>query len=335
MNRLPAITLCFLFFITSSLHGQQRRDTLSFWVMSYNVENLFDCRHDSLKADYEFLPTGKRRWTYGKYHRKLTAIARVIAAAGGGEVPALVALQEVENDSVLRDLTRRSPLRTAGYRYVMTHSPDRRGIDVALLYDRSLFRLLSSQSISLPLVYQGKPLRPTRDILHATGQLLTGDTLDLFVCHFPSRVGNSRSSTLLRRLAAERLSAAVDSVFAVRSHPQLLVMGDFNADCHFYSHPRLHHLLTPNASKGEVKGSYKFRGSWQLIDHLIVSDTLLNPDAPFHCSRSAASVFQAPFLFQSDKTYGGRQPFRTGSFTTNAEGYSDHLPVTARFTLVY
>jgi endonuclease/exonuclease/phosphatase family metal-dependent hydrolase len=303
--------------------------------MSYNVENLFDCRHDTLKADDEFLPTGKRRWTYYKYRRKLNAIARVIAVAGGGELPALVALQEVENDSVLRDLTCRSLLRTAGYRYVMTHSPDRRGIDVALLYDRSLFKLLSSQSLSLPTKYQGKPLRPTRDILHVTGLLLTKDTLDVFVCHFPSRVGHSRSSETLRRLAADRLSAAVDTVFAVRSHPQLLVMGDFNADCHLFTHPRLSHLISPKASQREVKGSYKFRGFWQLIDHLIVSDTLLQPDAPFRLSPSTATVFQPPFLLQPDEAYGGNQPFRTGSYATNGEGYSDHLPVIARFTLVY
>ena len=99
-------------------------DTLTLRIVSYNVENLFDCRHDSLKDDYEFLPQAARRWTYSKYRRKLDALARTLIATGGWTPPALVALCEVENDTVLHDLTRRSLLREAGYRYLMTHSPD-------------------------------------------------------------------------------------------------------------------------------------------------------------------------------------------------------------------
>ena len=105
--------LCFCvsaFFILSQAHGQGK-DTADFRVMSYNVENLFDCRHDSLKDDYEFLPDAIRRWNYYKYRKKLDDVARVIVAVGEWNPPALVALCEVENDSVLRDLTRYSALR--------------------------------------------------------------------------------------------------------------------------------------------------------------------------------------------------------------------------------
>ena len=70
----------------------------------------------------------------------------------------------------------------------MTDSPDLRGIDVALLYQRDLFKLLSSRSISIPLLGQ---YRPTRDLLYVSGLLLTGDTLDVFVCHLPSRSGGA------------------------------------------------------------------------------------------------------------------------------------------------
>ena len=102
-----------LFFPFFTLYGQTKKDTLSFRVVSYNVENLFDCRHDTLKNDYEFLPDAMRHWNYTKYKKKLDAIARTITAVGGWTPPALVALCEVENDSVLRDLTRRSVLKEA------------------------------------------------------------------------------------------------------------------------------------------------------------------------------------------------------------------------------
>ncbi len=94
-----------------SLYGQEGKDTLTFRIVSYNVENLFDSRHDTLKNDYEFLPDATRHWNYSKYRKKLDNIARVIIATGGWTPPALVALCEVENDSVMRDLTRYSVLR--------------------------------------------------------------------------------------------------------------------------------------------------------------------------------------------------------------------------------
>ena len=182
---IPLSALMLLAFLTSApLHGQEKKDTLTFRIMSYNVENLFDCRHDTLKNDREFLPDAVRRWNYTKYKKKLNAIARVIIAAGKWTPPALVALCEVENDSVLRDLTRYSVLREAGYRYVITHSPDERGINVALLYQRGIFKLLSNRSY--PVMKPRRNSRPTRDILHVSGQLLNSDTLEVFVVHFPS-----------------------------------------------------------------------------------------------------------------------------------------------------
>ena len=118
-------------------------------------ENLFDCRHDSLKEDREFLPGGEKKWTPSRYWRKLDALSKVVAAVGEERLPDLVGLCEVENDSVLFDLTRRSSLRALGYRYVATHSPDVRGIDVALLYQPGSFRLLESRGITVPSVDAG------------------------------------------------------------------------------------------------------------------------------------------------------------------------------------
>lgn len=333
------------------LCGQEKKDTLTFRVLSYNVENLFDCRHDTLKNDYEFLPHATRHWNYPKYKKKLDNVARVIIAAGGWTPPALVALCEVENDSVLRDLTRRSALREAGYRYVMTRSADERGIDVALLYQRGLFKLLSHRSIAIPK--PDKSSRPTRDILHVNGLLLNRDTLDIFVVHFPSRSGGAKASEPYRLLAARTLKHTADSVMAQRLIPQILIMGDFNDYPANKSirkvlqamapptlpdsiRPReLYHLLAGKASIRKHYGSYKYQGEWGLLDHLIVSGSLLQADAPLHTDETRAGIFRPRFLLTEDKKYGVEQPFRTYYGMNYQAGYSDHLPVWADFRLLY
>ncbi|MDD2938629.1 MAG: endonuclease, partial [Proteiniphilum sp.] len=197
-----------------------------FRVMFYNVENLFDTRDDSLKNDNEFLPDGFMRWTPWKYWEKLRNITRVITAVGGMQSPALVGLCEVENDSVIFDLTHRSPLRTQEYAYLVSDSPDERGIDVALLYQRHQFRLLEHREYEVTFDKQG--LRPTRNILHVVGNLVNGDTLDLFVCHFPSRSEGQRETEPQRVAAAQLLREKADSLLLLREDAHILIMGDFN-----------------------------------------------------------------------------------------------------------
>lgn len=338
------------FSFSPSIPSVQAQDTLTFRVVSYNVENLFDTRHDSLKNDYEFLPESTRHWNYPKYRQKLDDIGRTLIAVGGWTPPALIALCEVENDSVLRDLTRYSVLREAGYRYVMTHSDDERGIDVALLYQRGVFKLLSCRSIRIE---KPRPAdRPTRDILHASGLLLNGDTLDVLVAHFPSRSGGAKESEPYRLQAARQLKRTADSLMDRRQYPQLLIMGDFNdyptsrsvskvlqalaPQANEAANPRrLYHLLARKARKERAFGSYKYRGEWGLLDHLIVSGNLLKTDAPLSTSETAADVARLSFLLTADKRFGGLQPFRTYIGPRYQGGISDHLPVWAEFRLIY
>lgn len=350
------------FFSSSSISGQNQRnkldypinqdnlskDRVPFRVMSWNVENLFDTHHDSLKNDEEFLPEALRHWNYSRYKKKLDDIARVIVAVGEWNPPALVGLCEVENDTVLRDLTRRSPLKNLDYRYVMTNSPDQRGIDVALLYQRDLFKLLSYRSISIPSFKQH---RPTRDLLHASGLLLTGDTLDVFVCHLPSRSGGAKESEPYRLFTAQKLRTEVDSLLKGRFHPQLIIMGDFNdyptnksinkileAEAppvtSEVSPLKLYHLLARKAKSRDF-GSYKYRGEWGLLDHLIVSGTLLDATKNFFTNEEKANVFQPSFLLIDDEKYGDKEPFRTYKGMRYQGGFSDHLPIFTDFELIY
>lgn len=340
----------FVFSSYSLLCKAQNNDTLPFRVVSYNVENLFDTYHDSLKNDYEFLPESVRHWNYSKYKKKLNDIGRTLIAVGEWTPPALVALCEVENDSVLYDLTHYSVLSEVGYRYVLTHSNDERGIDVALLYQRGLFKLLDNHSITID---KPRPSdRPTRDILHVSGMLLNGDTLDILIAHFPSRSGGAKESEPYRLKAAHRLKQAADSIISLRQYPQLLIMGDFNDYPHNRSikkiiqaealvpgntprNDQLYHLLARKVQKEKNYGSYKYQGEWGLLDHLIVSGNLLKPDAPLTTSEAHAGVARLPFLLVPDKRFGGVQPFRTYIGPRYEGGISDHLPVWAEFRLIY
>lgn len=290
-------------------------------IVEYNVENMFDVRHDTLKNDYDFLPEGSYRWTPGRYWKKLNDVAKTLVAVGGEQsVPALVGLCEVENDSVLFDLTRRSVLRGAGYEYVMTNSPDQRGVDVALLYQPLVFCLLGSHAVRVPSVERG--FRPTRDILYAKGMLYTGDTLHVVLCHLPSKAGGAAEATKHRLLAVETLRAVVDSVMNIHADAKLLVMGDFNAAVgeKIFKRlmPPLHETLpTGRRAQHQPRGTYYFQKQWSYLDHILVSEGWLRWQG-----RCASTESRLPFLLNDKGTPNRmyRGPIYNG-------GVSDHLPL--------
>lgn len=329
------ITLHFSF----ACQAQESKDTIQFCVMSYNVENLFDCQHDSLKNDMEFLPQSPRHWTYRKYRKKLDNLAKVILAVGQWNPPALVGLCEIENDSVLHALTHYSLLRHIDYRYLITHSCDERGIDVGLLYQRKLFQPINTQSLSVP-----KPAgikHATRDILHVSGRLLNLDTLDVMVCHFPSRRGGARLSEPYRLAAATTVRRCIDSLYLVRQKPQILIMGDFNdypenrsIQLIIGQNPTMQHLLS-HVSLQKDTGSYKFQGNWGLLDHIIVSPQLTQSSSELYTPSFSGQIYRPTFLLITDKKFGGMQPFRTYLGMKYLGGFSDHLPVYVNFRMIY
>lgn len=303
-----------------------------FTLVELNCENLFDCRHDSLKEDMEFTPDGNRRWTERKYWNKLNNISKEILSCGidgdDWRLPDVVALCEVENDSVVRDLTKRSLLRNANYEYIITSSPDIRGIDVALLYSPGRFSPITYFPIRVvPL----PGMRPTRDILYVSGQVITGDTLHLFVVHAPSRYGGEKTTRPHRMAVADRLCAAIDSLRNVCMSPNIIITGDFNDYEDSPSVERLREHGMRNISAGAVgsngaRGTYKYKGEWRSIDHILV------------CGRPAGwlqscGINDASFLLEPDDKYGDVQPFRTYRAWRYRSAYSDHLPLVARFLL--
>lgn len=317
----------------------------SFRVMSYNVENLFDCDDDSLTFDEDFTPEGAYHWTPNKLKQKIAKIAKVITIIGQWEPPALVGLCEVENENVIKKLVYQSPLKEQHYSYVHFESPDKRGIDVALLYQRKSFEPLEKQNI--PIHYPENKNLTTRDILYVKGVVLNKDTLHVFVCHFPSRLGGELESEDNRKWVASVLRQHVDSVLAERKKANILIMGDFN------DYPNNESLLNVLKSK-EIKeskdsadlynlyyelnsqpevGTHKNQGEWGVLDQMMVSKNLLQPSSILFTSQENVHIFDADFLLQDDEHFLGKKPFRTFLGMKYMGGFSDHLPIYVDFFL--
>ena len=292
-------------------------------LVELNCENMFDCHHDSLKQDTEWMPDGKRKWTPARYWRKLNHIGQEILSCQQEGVPDLVALVEVENDTCLFDLTRRSLLRRAGYEYLMTESPDVRGIDVALLYQPMTFRPICYDYLDI------KPLegmRSTRDILYVKGETLNSDTLHIFVVHAPSRFGGEKQTRPNRQLVVDRVMSVVRQLPA---NAKVVIAGDFNDEAtdpalRFLEDNGLHNVTAKATGSHGAKATYRYQGLWQSIDHVFVSTVLLD-------AIEQSFINDAPFLLEEDKKYGGVKPLRTFNGYRYQRGFSDHLPLVVRF----
>lgn len=316
------IGLSFIFFHISIAESQQ----LTF--VELNCENLFDYQDDEGKDDSEYLPESTRHWTKKRYWQKLNNISQSLLSCSEEGIPDLIALCEVENDSVLHGLTKRSLLRNAGYEYIMTSSPDLRGIDVALLYSPFSFKPVKSCFLRVDPI---SGMRPTRDILYVSGQVISGDTLHVFVVHFPSRFGGERYSRPFRKVVADRLCLSLDSIQRLNPDARILIAGDFN-DSHdspalkqIYSH-NIQNLTKEAHGLHGVKGTYRYQGEWGSIDHILSSRALYN-------KVDTAFVHSPLFLLEEEKLYGGYRPRRTYIGMRHQSGFSDHLPLVVRLNL--
>lgn len=322
-----------------ALHAKD--DFESFRIISYNLENLFDCVDDSLTSDESFTPTGDHEWTEAKFWVKINNLSRAITAAGEWQTPILIGLCEVENAKVVSDLLYHTQLREVGYQFVHKDSPDLRGVDVALVYHPQRFHLIAEEFIPVHIT-DGKP---TRDILHATGILTNGDTLHVFINHWPSRYGGELESEEKRMAAASTLRNATDALFAKNARSKIIIMGDFNdypdnnslihglcavSPQKSYIFDQLYNLSYPIHEKGDI-GSHKFGGKWGMLDQFIVSGALLDSEASCFVQQDGMKICQEKFLLKESAT--GYAPKRAFLGTLFAYGYSDHLPIYIDLTI--
>ena len=318
-----------------SLFGQERGERLRF--VFYNVENLFDPFDDSLTADEEFLPGGTRGWTWNRFEDKLNRIHKVLIAMGGWMPPDIIGLCEVENYMVLHRLVTETPLRKYEYRVIHEDSPDRRGIDVALLYRPGVFREIRYRyyKVSSMDSYSG----PSRDILYVKGMLDEDRSLHMLLNHWPSRWGGTLESRPERLAVATVLRHILDSIFTQDIRAGIIVAGDFNDEITDTSlRDSLSAGLPGNLRSDDglylpcegqlpgMPGSMKYRGRWYLFDLILVSRTLLE-DPGLCISREGYRVFTPEFLLEDDPQWLGSRPFRTYQGYRYHGGFSDHLPV--------
>lgn len=303
-------------------------------VMFYNVENLFDIHNDPLTADDDFLPSGVMRWSSSRYWKKINSLYKTIIAAGEWDPPAVVAFCEVENRKVLEDLVGNTGLTAYGYGIAHEESPDPRGIDVALIYRQSIFKVLSCRSF-IPGGYSDGAFT-SRSVLYVS--LAAGtDTLHMMVCHWPSRRGGVLAGDRVRSAIAEMVRAKADSICRQGETGQkLLIAGDFNAApddpvMKFLVSPQtgdaplLVNLAEPLAVKG--KGTYRYMGTWEMLDQVVVSSALLHAESGLRTGYDHFSIFSQEFLMRDDPLYPGKSPWPAYRGYRYQGGYSDHLPV--------
>ena len=310
-------------------------------VVSYNVENLFHPKHDTVwkpnpnpslkgreifieKDDYEWTPDGERRWSYTRYYRKVENIARVLTNIGEWDGVDIVGLQEVENALCVKRLC--YTLRPGEYDFVHYESPDPRGIDVALIYKKSRVDTIRTKNLT-PTLSQGEGVVFTRDILYVCAQVDKKDTLHLFVCHLPSQRGGAAESEWKRTAVKEILQRSIDSVYALHPAAKIIVMGDMNSEPKEDLRGVKNKKPTPNPSlKGREQnntshiGTHKYQGRWSCLDQFYTSPAL--------DSLSRAEIYNAAWIQEPDEKYLDLKPKRTyNGFRYQKDGFSDHLPI--------
>lgn len=348
MKRIIYTILALLLISVSAYAGSPKRYVLGF----YNVENLFDTYHDEGKNDYEFLPDGKNKWTEPKYEKKLHNIATVIKAMADENKAfhTVLGLSEIENRHVLEDLVSQPEIEAANYQIVHYDGPDRRGVDVALLYRPEHFTVEESKSIpfdfnsttiTFTMDKEGQDYFRTRDILMVRG-LLDGEMFAFFVAHLPSRIGGKGQD--LRSRGAEIIYE--HSLELMKQYPgiKIMVMGDMNDNPTDESMVTYMHGKETIAEVGEQDffspflsmlkagyGSLAYRGTWNIYDIILVNEALANAPKgtlkiqPIVKKKYYGRVFSQPFMTQQEGQYKGT-PFRTFSNGTFIGGYSDHYP---------
>ena len=323
MKCLRMCVIALALFISESTMAQDDRVFSAVW---WNVENLFDTRDDLKTEDDDFTPDGSYRWTRRKMQAKIQGIAKTLVMA---DLPDVVGLGEVENKYVLRELCNGTPLQKAGYRYVHHDSPDRRGIDVALIYRPDRFRVLRDSVVNVSDSAEGFF---TRDILVVEGVTPQGDTVCLVLNHWPSKRGGEEAKA--RRLAiAGRLRSVMAELKERHPGSAVVAMGDMNSTVDEAPMAVGMGFGDDSVNAEGVRnltwrlprdwGSHKFQGQWDYIDQvlLLAGDGWLVGDL---------KLLRYDHLLTGEKNRPGVRPRRTNQGPRYEGGLSDHLPLRLR-----
>ena len=353
MKKLLIIALATMLLLPAL--AQDRHYNL-YGVMFYNLENLFDTINSNGVYDKEFSPNGARQWNHEKYWQKQHNLAYAISqftTPNTPDGPAIIGVSEIENVTVLQDLVRQPEIKSRRYQIVHHDGPDRRGVDVGLLYNPRVFKVLNVTNQRLTERYftaigYGDRFNPefrTRDQLCVTG-LLAGDKVTVMVNHWPSRLGGQEQSSYLREAAAEMARQTIDSLLRDDPNQGIIFMGDLNDDP---QDPSCARVLKARRDIKDVKtisdiynpwwakldkgiGTLAYRGGWNLFDQIVMTGHFTK----YHDSKNKpqhtffrADVLNREFLKTKEVDRQG-YPLRTYSGGVFLNGYSDHFP-----TIIY
>ncbi len=342
MKKYMALVVFALLLGTNAAQAQRRYSV--YGIGFYNLENLFDTCHDAGKNDYEYLPDGTNKWTGLKYSHKLKNMAKVLAEMGTDWLPgvgcAAIGVAEVENAKCLTDLCNQAPLKARNFKFVHIEGPDQRGVDCALVYNPSLFKVRSQQLV--PYIYKlsKDAQRATRGFLVVKG-VLGGEDVAIIVCHLPSRGAES----YYREEGGRQVKEVKEQLQKEDPNIKILIMGDMNDD------PQDKSMAVALEAKRKIKdvpknglynpwwdvlasgtGTLQYDGKWNLFDQIILSQNLLHQEGADDYGTLKLrrhQIFRRDYLFQKEGRYKGNT-LRTHAGGVWLDGYSDHLP-----TVVY
>ncbi|WP_203256279.1 endonuclease/exonuclease/phosphatase family protein [Hyunsoonleella ulvae] len=333
---------CFIIFLSASLSSFAQDKTFKIHTIAfYNLENLFDTINDPLKFD-EYSPIMELKANRENvYLQKIKNMARVISEIGMEDTqnaPAILGVCEVENSTVLEHLINDSLLIKKDYGIVHYDSPDARGIDVALLYQKNLFTPTNSRTYELKIYDDQDGTRvTTRDQLVVSGQL-EDEIIHIIINHWPSRRGGEARSRPKRIAAAKLNKHIIDSLQTQDPYAKICIMGDFNDNP---NNPSIKHILNTERKRKNVRfkglynpyenfyrdglGTTAYRDNWSLFDQIIISKPLLEKEYS-SLRYYKAGVFNKNYLITSNGKYKG-YPYRSWNYSGFSNGYSDHFPV--------
>ena len=316
---------------------QQDTLTIAFW----NVENFFDTLNTNGKNDEEFSPASKKHWNSERYQTKVLHLAQVIGDMNNNSGPDILGMAETETKEVVNDLVN-STIKNLKYDVIRIQSPDERHISTAMIYKTDKFKLLNVIGDTVHL----EDNHPTRLILHVTLLTKNNDTLNVFVNHWPSRLGGEDKSEGNRISAAKTLRTAVDDLLKVNPSANIVIMGDFNDEPDNVSIKQalnaeeficdsannsysLHNLAWEKKRSGE--GTLKYNNQWDLLDQIIVSTAdIKQKHQSFHYLCGSFTIFKPVYMVETTEKYAGN-PLPTYGGNKYLAGYSDHFPVVAKF----
>lgn len=305
----------------------------------YNLENLFDTINQPEVNDEDFTPTGANLYTPKVYLDKLDKLSDVLSQIGTDISPdglSVFGVAEIENITVLQDLVAKEKIKNRNYKIVHFDSPDKRGIDVGLIYNPKYFNVLLAEPLFVPLKGDDGEPYYTRDVLYVYG-MYDGEPMHFFVNHWPSRRGGEEASAPNRAIAAGVAKAKIDSINNVDPNAKIILMGDLNDDP---VSPSVTRVIKSVGDVDRVKpgmmynpwvkfykdgiGTLAYNDSWNLFDQIIISQPFLDKkQSNFFYQK--AMIFSKEFMIQKTGRYKG-YPLRTYDFSVYQGGYSDHFP---------